>query len=110
SRPMTGQRTMPLLGLLVLFIASVVPGQTPAPPAGQPTAPGLRQLSGDDARRAEELDKAIAAALKADRWDEAIARAEERLALRAQVQGPKHFEAVEAEWLLKALRRVAPMP
>ena len=84
--------------------------QTPAPPAGQPTAPGLRKLTGDDAKRAEELDKAIEAALKADRWDEAIAKAEELLALRTRVQGPKHFETVNAEWRLKTLRRVAPMP
>ena len=63
------------LGLLVLVIASSVRGQTPTPPTGQPPAPGLRKLTGDDARRAEELDKAIEAALKADRWDEAIAKA-----------------------------------
>ncbi len=70
----------------------------------------MRKLTGDDAKRAEELDKAIEAALKADRWDEAIARAEELLALRTRVQGPKHFETVNAEWRLKTLRRVAPMP
>jgi tetratricopeptide (TPR) repeat protein len=99
------------LGLLVLFINSAVPGQTPAPPASQPAAaPGLIKLTGSDAKRAEELDKAIAASLKADRWDEAIAKAEELLALRAKVQGPKHFETVSAEWHLKTLRRVAPMP
>jgi CHAT domain-containing protein/tetratricopeptide (TPR) repeat protein len=57
-----------------------------------------------------ELDKAITARLKADRWDEAIARAEELLALRKRVQGQNHYETVSAEWRLKALRRVAPMP
>ena len=61
-------------------------------------------------RGRNELDKAIGGALKADRWDEAIARAEELVALRARVQGPKHFETLNEEWLLKALRRVAPMP
>ena len=80
--------TAPSLGLLVLFIASAAPAQTPAPPVGQPTTHGLRKLSGDDAKRAEVLDKAIEAALKADRWDEAIARAEELLDLRTRVQGP----------------------
>ncbi|MFI5455885.1 MAG: CHAT domain-containing protein [Isosphaerales bacterium] len=107
---MFNKLTAQSLGLLVLFIASAVPGQTPAPPAGQPTAPGLRKLTGDDARRAEELDKAIEAALKADQWDEAIAKAEELLALRTRAQGLKHFETVTAEWRLKTLRRVAPMP
>jgi tetratricopeptide (TPR) repeat protein len=72
--------------------------------------PGQLVVKGDDARRAEELDKAIDAALKADRWDEAIARAEDLLALRTRGQGPKHFETVSAEWRLKTLRRVAPMP
>jgi CHAT domain-containing protein/tetratricopeptide (TPR) repeat protein len=101
----------PLLGLLVLVMAPAVLGQqTPAPPVSQNAAPGLLRLTGADARRAEELDKAIVAARKADRWDEAIARAEELLALRAKVQGPKHFKTVNAEWSLKTLHRVAPMP
>src|SRR5262249_27228764 len=60
---MFNKLTTPSLGLLLLLIASAVSGQTPAPPAGQPVAPGLRKLTGSDARRAEELDKAIAAAL-----------------------------------------------
>ena len=73
------------------------------------TAPGLRKLTGDDAKRAEELDKAIKTSLEADRWDVAIAKAEELVALRKRVQGPKHFETVDEEWLLRALRRVAPL-
>jgi len=102
------------LGLLIGF-GIVIPGssttaQTTSAKVAQPPAPGLRKLTGDDARRAKELEKAIEAALKADRWDEAIARAEELLALRARVQGPKHFETVNEEWRLKTLRRVAPMP
>ena len=66
-------------------------------------------MTDDDAKRAEELDKAIKAALKADRCDEAIARAEKLLAFRSRAQGPKHFETVNAQWLLKTLHRVAPM-
>ena len=30
--------------------------------------------------------------------------------MRTRVQGPKHFETVNAEWRLRRLRRVAPMP
>jgi tetratricopeptide (TPR) repeat protein len=102
------------LGLLI-GLGIEIPGwpataQTLSPLGSQTPAPGLRKLTGDDARRAEELDKAIEAVLKADRWDEAIARAQELLALRAKVQGPKHFETVNAEWHLKTLRRMAPMP
>ncbi len=100
---------------LLITLGIEIPGlptsaQTTSPKESQPPAPGLRKLTGDDAKRAEELDKAIEAALKADRWDEAIARAEELLALRTRAQGPKHFETVNAEWRLKTLRRVAPMP
>ena len=99
-----------LIGLGIAISGSPTTAQTTSPKEAQPPAPGLRKLTGDDAKRAEELDKAIEAALKADRWDEAIARAEELLALRTRAQGPKHFETVNAEWRLKTLRRVAPMP
>jgi hypothetical protein len=96
---------------LVFFTASAVSGQTPAPPAGQPpAAPGLRKLTGEDEKRAEHLDEQIDQSLKADRWDEAIGRADELLALRTRVQGAEHFETVDAEWVLKKLRRVAPRP
>jgi CHAT domain-containing protein/tetratricopeptide (TPR) repeat protein len=105
------KRAIRSVGFLMLWIALTAHGQqSPAPPAGQPTAPGLLKLTGADAKRAEELDKAIEAALKADRWDEAIAKAEELLALRVKVQGPKHFQTMTLQWDLKALRRLAPMP
>jgi len=102
------------LGLLI-GLGIEIPGlsttaQTTSPKETQPPAPGSRMLTGDDARRAEEPNEAIDAALKADHWDEAIARAEELLALRTRAQGPKHFETVNAEWRLKAMRRVARMP
>ncbi len=84
--------------------------QTGSQNQAQPTASEPRKLTGDDARREAALDKTIDAAVKTDRWDEAIAKAEELLALRTRVQGPKHFETISAEWRLKTLRRVAAMP
>jgi tetratricopeptide (TPR) repeat protein len=99
-----------LIGLGVEIPGQPASAQTSSPKGAQPPAPRLRKLVGDAARRAEELDKAVSTALKVDRWDEAIARAEELLALRSRVQGPKHFETVNEEWYLKTLRRVAPMP
>jgi hypothetical protein len=105
-----GNLAGPLLGLLVLFIVSSVPAQTPAQPAGRPIASGLRTLSGADARKVEELDKAIEAAMKSDRSDEAIARAQELLALRTRVDGPRHLETVDADWILKTLRQLALLP
>ena len=63
-----------LSGLGIAIPGSPTTAQTTSPKEAQPPAPGLRKLTGDDAKRAEELDKAIEAALKADRWDEAISR------------------------------------
>ena len=37
-------------------------------------------------------------------------RARDQLALRARAHGSRHFQAVNAEWRLKALRQVATMP
>jgi tetratricopeptide (TPR) repeat protein len=103
-------RSAVLLGWLMFVTASMVRGQT-APPASRSTVPaGLIKLTGADSKRAEELDNSIDSALKADHWDEAIAKAEELLALRTRVQGSKHFETVNAEWRLKAMRRVAALP
>jgi tetratricopeptide (TPR) repeat protein len=110
---MNGRLRAPLLALLVLVITASVPGQTAAPPASasQPSAPppGSRELTGEDEKRAKQLDEQINKAMEEDRWGEAIAKAQELVASRARVQGPKHFETVDAEWRLKALRRVAPM-
>jgi tetratricopeptide (TPR) repeat protein len=109
---MNAERTMPLLGLLVLLIGSSAPGQAPAPSSGQPPAApaGLRKLAGDDETRAKHLDEQIDKATEEDRWGEALAKAEELSALRVRVQGAKHFEAVDAEWRVKRLRRVAALP
>jgi tetratricopeptide (TPR) repeat protein len=100
----------PRLGLLALLIAASASGQTPAPSsaAGQP--PGLRQLTGDDEKRAKQLDEQVDKAMKEHRWSEAISKAEELLALMTRVQGAKHFDAVDAAWQVKTLRRVAALP
>jgi tetratricopeptide (TPR) repeat protein len=94
--------------VLSAFGQAPAAGTSSAPPAAN--APGVVKLTGGDQKRARELEAQIDRAQRADRWDEAIAKAESLLALRAKVQGPKHFETVNVEWGLKALRRVAPMP
>ncbi len=90
-----------LLTVVVFLIASSASGQTPGSPEDKPNASGLIKLTGDNEKRAKELDKQINKALKDDRWDEAIARTEDLLALRVKAQGPKHFETVTAEWKLE---------
>jgi tetratricopeptide (TPR) repeat protein len=95
------------LALFILSIASSASGQTPQPPTDKPIAPGLIKLTGEDEKRVKQLETQIDNALKADRWNEAITKAEELLALRLRVQGAKHFETVDAEWRVKTLHRVA---
>ena len=94
-----------LCGLGVSLAVSYAAAQTTTPKEAQATESGLRKLAGDDARRAEELEKAIEAAQKADLWDEAVAKAEQLVALRSRAHGTKHFETVNAEWKLKTVRR-----
>ncbi len=103
-------RLVLVIGFGIAMPRMPVSAQTTAPKEAQPSAPGLRKLAGDLEKRADQLDEQIDKALKADRWDEAIARARKLLALRTRVQGPKHFETVDADWRLKGLQRVAPMP
>ena len=82
-------RTLSLMFFLGVASSAAV-AQTPAPKASDMrpvTAAGLVKLSGKDAKQAEELNQAIEAATKADRWDEAIARAEQLLALRGEPRG-----------------------
>ena len=103
-RAFVAGRALAIVIAVELALTPRLHADEPAPkPAWQ------RLLQGDDAKRAAELNTAIAAALKADRWNDAIARAEELLALRSRVQGPKHFETIDDEWRLKAFRQVGPM-
>jgi tetratricopeptide (TPR) repeat protein len=102
---------LPLMLAFVIQSTALASGQAQVPKGSDKNAKSTppRVLTGDDANRATELDEAIKAAMKGDRWDEAIAKAQEALDLRSQVQGSDQFEAVDARWLLKSLRRVAPM-
>ena len=99
-----------LLGLAVPLSAAVAWGQAPLPPptTAQPPdrPPALRRLTGDDARRADQLNEQINNAIKERHWAEAIASAEKLTALRVKIQGAAHFEAVAAGWTLKTLLRV----
>jgi hypothetical protein len=107
---MLSKRQTLCVALLPLFFARAAAAQSPTNPTGQAPAPDFRKLTGDNEKRAKQLDEQIDTSLDAGRSHEAIARAEELLALRTQVQGPKHYQTVDTEWRLKALRLVAPMP
>jgi tetratricopeptide (TPR) repeat protein len=100
----------PALILFVYLTSQPAPGQTSAPPTARQTTPGVIKLTGEDEKRVKQLESQIDPAAKADRWAEAIAGAEELLALRTRAQGPKHLDTVGTEWQVKALRQVARMP
>ncbi|MGO9913674.1 MAG: tetratricopeptide repeat protein [Isosphaeraceae bacterium] len=103
-------RLVLLVGFWLAIPKMPATGQNTSPKEARPPALGFRKLSGEDEKRANQLDEQVGKAMKADRWDEAIARAKDLVALRAWAQGEKHFETVTAEWNLKTLLRVAPMP
>ncbi len=107
-------RTLLSVGMLINVVdaapASPAIAQTVAAKNAQPIGAGFRKLTGDDAKRAGELDKSIDAALTADRLEGAIAGAQELVALRERKLGKRNFETVNAEWRLEALRRVAKVP
>ena len=96
------------LACVIAGIAMPMTAQTMPPKETQPQAPGLQQLTAADARHAGELDKAIGR-LAADRWDEAIVRARDQLALRA---GPRveAFPGGERGVAFESVGQVATMP
>jgi tetratricopeptide (TPR) repeat protein len=99
-----------MLMLLVFLIGSSAWGQASRQRTDNPIAPGLIELTGEDKKRAKQLCEEMEKAVNADRWDEAIAKAEELLALRTRAQGPKHYETVDAVRQVKNIRQMAALP
>src|SRR5262245_40803741 len=87
SPSMIGKRMAPWVGLFALVVASPLSGQSSSPPNSQPPAPGLRKLTGDDEKRARQLDEQVDKEMRADRWPEAIKAAEELCALQTRARG-----------------------
>jgi tetratricopeptide (TPR) repeat protein len=102
-------RSVVLLGCGSLLSGLPAIAQTTTQKKGQAEESELRKLTDDEARQADELDKAIEADQKAERWEQAVAKAEQLAALRLQAHGPKHFETVNTQWRLKTLRQVVLM-
>jgi tetratricopeptide (TPR) repeat protein len=102
------------VGLFVEFVtiatSSPVIPQVETRAQSDQLAAKTRELLGDDAERASKLEEEFAKARAADRWDEAISKAQELVALRTRGQGAAHFDTVRAEWQLKTARLVAALP
>jgi tetratricopeptide (TPR) repeat protein len=89
--------------LLVLSLGAVVFADDPKPQ-------WQRLLTGDDAKKAAELQKRIAQLETVNKYAEGIRSLEELLALRTKVQGADHWETVNAKWHMTALKRTAALP
>jgi tetratricopeptide (TPR) repeat protein len=77
---------------------------------GAEEEPWQRRLTGDDAKKAAELQQQIDKLAEAGKFAEAVKPAEEVLALRQRVQGDKHWETVDARVQRDTLKHVAAQP
>jgi tetratricopeptide (TPR) repeat protein len=98
-----------LCTLLVLATGGLTPPRSPHVPAAgpPPDTPARHLLAGADGRRAAALHKQLMASLDAGRYDEALSPAAELYALRARVQGARHWETAEAPENLRFVRKAA---
>ncbi len=72
--------------------------------------PYKRLLQGDDAKKAAAFQKQIDESWTAGKFSEALAAAEDLLALRQRVQGEGHWEAADAAQWVRTLRQAAALP
>jgi tetratricopeptide (TPR) repeat protein len=72
--------------------------------------PYRRLLQGEAAKKAEALEKRIEEGWAAGKFAEAVAPAEEVLALRRRLQGEDHWQTADATRLLATLRQAAALP
>src|SRR5262249_16275231 len=66
-----------------------------------------RLLTGDDAKKATDLQKQMRERENADAYPEAIQAAEQLFGLRTKVQGADHWETVDQKWKVATLKKVA---
>ena len=93
-----------LAGLLPVVLLSA---DEPPRPGAKP--PYQRLLQGDEAKQAADLEKQVEEKEAADQYAQAIAAAEQLLALRTRGQGADHPDAVLLKWTVETLRKVATM-
>jgi CHAT domain-containing protein len=89
----------------VLLLAAPGPARPPIDPPPRP-----RDLTGEDARRVEELHTKAWELRLAGKAAEAQAAVREALAIRRRVQPADHWEIAEDEQRLRTLERIAALP
>jgi Flp pilus assembly protein TadD len=90
-------------GALVALLLVALAASAEAPP-------WQRQLQGDDAKKAAELQKRVMDFWAAGKFAEAVEPAEDLLALRQRVQGEDHWQAVNARGQVETLKQAARLP
>jgi CHAT domain-containing protein/tetratricopeptide (TPR) repeat protein len=100
---------MPMLALLGLSLTCLVWADDPRPKA-EPKPQWQRLLTGDDAKKANELAQQVILLSYKDQFAEAIEAAEEFVALRTKLQGADHWQVAKAKSWLAAMRKIAALP
>jgi tetratricopeptide (TPR) repeat protein len=99
------------LGLYgLVFVLPAGPGSAAGgepPPQAEAKPPWQRQLQGEDARRADQLQARINQLAAAGSYAESITAAQELAALRQRLQGADHWHAVDALLQVRTLQRRA---
>ncbi len=72
--------------------------------------PYKRMLTGDDAKRVEELEKKIKELRQAGKYAEALEQARTILEIRTRVQGKDHWQTGDARRLVRTLEEIIALP
>jgi tetratricopeptide (TPR) repeat protein len=92
-----------ILGAIVLSAAGTRPAGGAAPP------PAAGKLSAEQQARLDGLRRAVDSAAVAGKMGEALRLAREVEDLRRRWQGPGHWQATDARYMVERLRRLAPL-
>jgi hypothetical protein len=98
------------MGKLQLSLMVFGLGLATAAGNGAEDAPWQRMLKGDDARRAEALERRIEELQAGGQFAEAVQPAREVLTLRERVQGARHWQTVNARRQVETLKHIAGQP
>src|SRR5262245_35213681 len=93
------------------LLAALAVGVLPAiRAAAQPPPAAPKTLAGEDTRRVEELNKTIDQVRRAGRFAEAVAPAQQVLAICEKALGPDHWQTSDAHRTVEDLRKIAALP
>jgi tetratricopeptide (TPR) repeat protein len=89
-----------LLAAVGLLVGADAPPTKPTPPK----PPWQRLLQGDDARKARQLEERLEQLQSGGQFEDALKAAEELAALRKRLQGEDHWEVVDAQHTVAAMK------